>query len=93
MARKKKKKSKDIEVEIHQLPSVLQMETVIPEKMVKDLNTYLDELLKKDDRDSLQGTLVVQMNHAEQLKMAPEHELSEKECHLITVRGSPYMIT
>ena len=73
MARKKKKKSKDIEVEIHQLPSVFLMETQMPEKMVKDLNTYLDDLLKQEDRQSLAGTLVGQIHRGEQLNMDPEH--------------------
>jgi len=54
MARKKEK-SEDITVEVHNLPAVFVMETQMPKKMVKDLNTYLDDLLKQDDRDPCQG--------------------------------------
>ena len=93
MARKKKKKSKDIEVEIHQLPSVFLMETQMPEKMVKDLNTYLDDLLKKDDRESLAGTLVGQIHRGEQLNMDPEHELLQEYCQFITGLGASYVNT
>ena len=48
--------NKDIEVdvEVHQMPALYMLETQMPEKMVKDLNTYLDDLLKQDDRQSLQ---------------------------------------
>ena len=77
MARKKEK-SEDITVEVHNLPSVFVMETQMPKKMVKDLNTYLDELLKQDDRESLSGTLVGQIHRGEQLNMDPEHELFQE---------------
>ena len=53
--------NKDIEVEVHPMPALFLMETQMPEKMVKDLNTYLDDLLKKDDRESLADTLVGQI--------------------------------
>ena len=92
MARKKKK-SKDIEVEIHQQPSVFLMETQMPEKMVKDINTYLDELLKQDDRESLSGTLVGQIHRGEQLNMDPEHELLQEYCQFITGLGASYVNT
>ena len=37
----------EIEVKVHTMPALFLMETQMPEKMVKDLNTYLDDLLKQ----------------------------------------------
>ena len=63
----------------------------MPEKMVKDLNTYLDELLKQDDRESLAGTLVGQIHRGEQLNMDPEHELLQEYCQFVTGLGASYV--
>ena len=65
----------------------------MPEKMVKDLNTYLDELLKQDDRESLSGTLVGQIHRGEQLNMDPEHELLQEYCQFVTGLGASYVNT
>ena len=83
--------NKDIEVEIHQMPALFLLETQMPEKIVKDLNTYLDDLLEKDDRESLAGTLVGQIHRGEQLNMDPEHELLQDYCQLVTSLGASYV--
>ena len=73
------------------MPSVFMMETQMPDKMVKDLNTYLDELLEKEDRESLAGTLVGQIICGEQLNMDPEHELLQEYCKFVTGLGASYV--
>ena len=85
--------NKDIEVEVHSLPALYLMETQMPEKMVKDLNTYLDDLLKQEDRQSLAGTLVGQIHRGEQLNMDPEHELLQEYCQFVTGLGASYVNT
>jgi hypothetical protein len=69
------------------------METQMPEKMVKDLNTYLDDLLKQDDRESLASELVGQIHRGEQLTMDPEHELLQEYCQFLTGLGASYVNT
>jgi hypothetical protein len=85
--------NKDIEVEIHPMPALFLMETQMPEKMVKDLNTYLDDLLKQDDRESLASELVGQIHRGEQLTMDPEHELLQEYCQFLTGLGASYVNT
>ena len=51
------------------LPSVYLMEVEAPDKFVSDLNTYLDKLLKKQDRKTKADTLVGQIHNGEQLRM------------------------
>ena len=46
-----------------------------PDGMVEDLNSYLDDLRKQDDKESLANSLVGQIAHGEQLNMDPEHEM------------------
>ena len=83
--------NKDINIDIHQLPSVFLMETQMPDKIVKDLNTYLDNLLEDEKRESLAGTLVGQIHRGEQLNMDPKHELLKDYCQLITRLGASYV--
>ena len=85
--------NEDIKVEVHPMPALFLMETQMPEKMVKDLNTYLDDLLKQDDRQSLAGTLVGQIHRGEQLNMDPEHELLQEYCQFVTDLGASYVNT
>jgi len=85
--------NEDVKVEVHPLPSVFLMETQMPEKMVKDLNTYLDELLKQNDREDHSGTLVGQIHRGEQLTMDPEHELLQEYNQLVTGLGASYVNT
>ena len=62
----------------HTLPAVYLMETELPENIVGNLNTYLDNLMVSEERKSHAGTLVGQIGHGQQLTM--DHlcnELSE----------------
>jgi len=81
----------DIKVEIHALPSVFMLETRMPEKMVDDLNDYLDELLEDEDRRSLAHTLVGQIHRGEQLNMEPEDERLQEYSKFVTHLGAEYI--
>jgi len=81
----------DIKVEIHALPSVFILETRMPEKMVDDLNDYLDELLEDEDRRSLAHTLVGQIHRGEQLNMEPEDERLQEYSKFVTHLGAEYI--
>ena len=82
-----------IYVEMYPLPSLFLLETRMPDKMVKDLNTYLDNLLEDEKRESLAGTLVGQIHRGEQLNMDPNDELLEEYCKFITGLGATYINT
>ena len=93
---KKKKKAKpveetDIEVNIWNMPAVFVLETQMPEAMVTDLNSYLDELRESKDKESLAGTLVGQIAHGEQLNMDPEHEKVRSYSKFVTSLGAQYI--
>jgi len=81
----------DIKVEIHALPAVFMLETRMPEKMVDDLNDYLDELLEDEDRRSLAHTLVGQIHRGEQLNMEPEDERLQEYSKFVTHLGAEYI--
>ena len=51
----------------HTLPAVFMLETQLPEYIVGDLNTYLDNLVVAQERKSHAGTLVGQIGHGQQL--------------------------
>ena len=82
-----------VHVEMYPLPAAFMMETRMPDKMVKDLNTYLDNLLEDEKRESLAGTLVGQIHRGEQLNMDPNDELLEEYCKFITGLGAAYINT
>ena len=46
------------EYRVHTLPAVFLLEAQMPDAMVSGLNTYLDELMEREDRVSRAGTLV-----------------------------------
>ena len=75
------------------MPALYLMETQMPEKMVKDLNAYLDDLLKQKDRGDHSDTLVGQIHRGEQLNMDPEHELLQEYCQFVTGLGASYVNT
>ena len=94
MAKKKKAKpveETDIEVNIWNLPAVYVLETRMPEAMVDDLNSYLDDLRKQQDKESLAHSLVGQIHHGEQLNMDPEHEKVREYSKFITSLGAQYI--
>ena len=57
------------EYKVHTLPAVFLLEAQMPDAMVSGLNTYLDELMEREDRVSRAGTLVGQIGHGQQLTM------------------------
>jgi len=57
------------EYQVHTLPAVFLLEAQMSDAMVSGLNTYLDELMKREDRTSHAGTLVGQIGHGQQLTM------------------------
>jgi len=81
----------DIKVEIHALPAVFMLETRMPEKMVDDLNDYLDELLEDEDRRSLAHTLVGQIHRGEQLNMEVDDERLQEYSKFVTHLGAEYI--
>ena len=81
----------DIKVEIHALPAVFMLETRMPEKMVDDLNDYLDELLEDEDRRSLAHTLVGQIHRGEQLNMEVDDERLQEYSKFVTQLGAEYI--
>ena len=81
----------DIKVEIHSLPAVFMLETRMPDKMVNDLNDYLDELLEDEERRSLAHTLVGQIHRGEQLNMEPEDERLQEYSKFVTSLGAEYI--
>ena len=83
--------STDIDVNIWTMPAVFLLETRMPEGMVEDLNSYLDDLREQDDKKSLAGTLVGQIAHGEQLNMDPEHEKVREYSKFVTSLGAQYI--
>ena len=81
----------DIEVNIWTMPAVFVLETRMPNGMVEDLNTYLDDLRQQADKESLAGTLVGQIAHGEQLNMDPEHEKVREYSKFVTSLGAEYI--
>ena len=56
----------------------------MPDKMVNDLNEYLDELLEDEERRSLAHTLVGQIHRGEQLNMEPDDERLQEYSKFVT---------
>ena len=83
--------STDIQVNIWTMPAVFVLETRMPDGMVEDLNTYLDDLREQADKESLAGTLVGQIAHGEQLNMDPEHEKVREYSKFVTSLGAEYI--
>ena len=81
----------DIKVEIHSLPAVFMLETRMPDKMVNDLNDYLDELLEDEERRSLAHTLVGQIHRGEQLNMEVDDERLQEYSKFVTHLGAEYI--
>ena len=81
----------DINVNIWTMPSVFVLETRMPDGMVEDLNSYLDDLRKQDDKESLANSLVGQIAHGEQLNMDPEHEMVKQYSKFVTSLGAEYI--
>jgi len=77
--------------ELHTLPSVFLLEAWMPDGMVTGLNTYLDELMEKQDRISHAGTLVGQIGHGQQLTMDHTDERLAEYCQMAAILAIDYL--
>jgi|TARA_Y100000114_G_scaffold135152_1_gene135826 hypothetical protein len=64
--------NKEMKYDIYSLPSVLMLQHSMDDKMVEDLNDYLDGLQKSKDKKSASEDLVGQIHSGEQLIMDPK---------------------
>jgi len=83
----------DIGLQVHTLPAAVMFECQLPEKLVNDLNEYLDEYKEDTDRKTLAHTLVGQIHQGEQLLMDHTHELLSDYYKFITNMGATYINT
>ncbi len=67
-----KNMNKEMKYDIYSLPSVLMLQHSMDDKMVEDLNDYLDGLQKSKDKKSASEDLVGQIHSGEQLIMDPK---------------------
>ncbi len=65
---------KEIEIKISQITTAMMMEVWMEDRMVNDLNKYLDAKHNKDGED-FSSHLVGQISHGEQLKIDTEDKL------------------
>ena len=83
--------AEELNLQIHNLPAAVMMECQLPEKLIKDLNTYLDVYKKDKDRKSLSHTLVGQIHQGEQLLMDHNNEQLKDYYEFITAMGVVYL--
>ena len=76
---------------MHSLPAVYLMEAMLPDRIVNDLNKYLDDLRAQEDRISHAGTLVGQIGNGEQLTMDHKHSKLKEFNELIQIMGADYI--
>jgi len=67
------------------------LEAWMPDGMVTGLNTYLDELMEKQDRISHAGTLVGQIGHGQQLTMDHTDERLAEYCQMAAILAIDYL--
>ena len=73
------------------LPAVWLMKTQVPSDTVEDVNKYLDNLLKEDERKSQAGTLVGQIKNGEQLAIDHTHEDIKELSSVICMCAKQYI--
>ena len=81
----------DINLQIHTLPAAILFECQLPDKLVNDLNEYLDEYKEDLNRKSLANTLVGQIHQGEQLSMDYKDKRLAEYYEFITVLGVAYL--
>ena len=79
------------EYKLHTLPAAFLLETWMPDAMVTGLNTYLDELMKQEDRISHAGTLVGQIGHGQQLTMDHDDPKLADFCKMVELLAIDYL--
>ena len=83
--------AEELNLQVHNIPAVIMMECQLPNKIIKDLNTYLNVYKKDKDRKSLSHTLVGQIHQGEQLLMDHYDKLLEDYYKFITTMGVSYL--
>ena len=83
--------TEEFNLQIHSLPAVVMLEATIPDKIINDLNTYLDEYKETAEKKSLAHTLVGQIHQGEQLLMDHKHDLLKNYYEFITNMGVMYL--
>ena len=80
-----------LNMQVHNLPAVVMLECQLPDKIVSDMNEYLDEYKETAEKKSLAGTLVGQIHQGEQLLMDHKHPLLADYYRFITTMGVMYL--
>jgi len=83
--------AKELNLQIHNLPAAVMMECQLPEKIINDLNKFLDVYKKDKNRKSLAHTLVGQIHQGEQLLMDHTDEKLKDYYEFITSMGVTYL--
>ena len=92
MAKQKEpKQGHEIQLKMHELPTLILMEAQIPTAMVTSLNTYLDELMVKEDRNDHSSHLVGQIQQGQQLTMDAEDKRVKEFTQTINQLGMEYI--
>ena len=81
----------DINLKVRNLSAAVLLECQIPEKIITDLNNYLDQYRKRKDKKSLAHTLVGQIHQGEQLLMDHNDALLKDYYKFITTMGVTYL--
>ena len=81
----------NVEIKVHNLPSVVMLECPLPSELVDSLNEYLDEYIKQEDRKTLAHTLVGQIHQGEQLLMDHKDPMLKEYYEFITAMGVTYL--
>ena len=82
---------KELKVQVHNLPAAIMMECQLPQKLIDDLNNFLDIYKKDKNRKSLSHTLVGQIHQGEQLLMDHTEEQLKDYYKFITSMGVSYL--
>ena len=81
----------DINLKVRNLSAAVLLECQIPEKIITDLNNYLDQYRKRKDKKSHAHTLVGQIHQGEQLLMDHNDALLKDYYKFITTMGVTYL--
>ena len=81
----------ELNLQVHNLPAVVMLEATLPDKLINDLNEYLDEYRETAEKKSLAHTLVGQIHQGEQLLMDHKHDLLKDYYQFITNMGVMYL--
>tara|TARA_R100000234_G_scaffold58967_1_gene35628 strand:- start:9273 stop:9980 length:708 start_codon:yes stop_codon:yes gene_type:complete len=77
--------------QIHTMPAVYVLETQMPQKMIDDVNDYMDEYREDKNKESLAKTLVGQIDKGEQLLLDPNDKRMVEYNHFICQLGAQYI--